>query len=80
MYDIRLMTEILDKEEGIQVKTQETFCGGSGIPICGSMKERKAIARASGLAGFSNSLQKRLTSVSKVVCQDTAGRATRELE
>ena len=40
----------------------------------------KAMARASGLAGFQNSLSKHPTSISKVICKETEGRATRELE
>ena len=38
------------------------------------------MARSSGLAGFHSSLDKRSTSVSKVVCEEKEGRATREME
>ena len=44
------------------------------------MEARKAMARASGLAGFQNSLSEHPTSISKVICKETEGRATQELE
>ncbi|KAL9961992.1 hypothetical protein ACROYT_G002024 [Oculina patagonica] len=80
MYNIQWMREILNQNEGMQLKTEETFSGLQSIPKGGSLEERKAMARSSGLAGFLNSLQKRPTSMSKVVCKEKEGRATRELE
>ena len=80
MYDIHWIKRILSQEKGIPLKMEETYSGNQSVPKGGSMEERKAIARSSGLGGFIDSLQKRPTSISKVVCKEREGRATRELE
>ena len=80
MYNIQWMREILNQNEGIPLKTEETYSGNQSFSKGGSMEERKAMARSSGLAGFINGLQNRPTSISKVVCKEKEGRATRELE
>lgn len=74
------MAGILNRDEGMPLKTEETYSGHQSIQKGGSMEERKAKARSSGLGGFISSLQKRPTSMSKVVCKEKEGQATRELE
>ena len=80
MYQLRWMAGILNGQEGNLFKTEETFSGLERVRRGGTMEERKAMARSLGVAGFLNSLQKQPTSVSKVVCKEKEGRATRELE
>lgn len=80
MYDIQLMTGVLTRQEYIPMKTHETYAGNASIQKGGSMEERKAMARSSGLAGFQSSIQKHPTSMSKVICKEKEGRATREFE
>ena len=80
MYDMRWMERILNQQKEIPLKTEETYSGHESFKGGGTMEERKAMARSAGLAGFLSSLQKRPTSVSKVVCKEKEGRATRELE
>ena len=80
MYDMRWMERILNQQKEIPLKTEETYSGHESFKRGGTMEERKAMARSAGLAGFLSSLQKRPTSVSKVVCKEKEGRATRELE
>ena len=33
MYDFRLMTKLLEKDEATKLKTQETFCKGNGKSV-----------------------------------------------
>ena len=80
MYQLRWMAGILNGQEGNLFKTEETFSGLERVRRGGTMEEQKAMARSLGVAGFLNSLQKQPTSVSKVVCKEKEGRATRELE
>ena len=79
MYDIQLLKDVLAKEE--EFTTQGTFCGNTSVDNQGAtMEERKARARSAGLSGFLDSLQKRPTSTSRIICKEKEGRATRELE
>ena len=80
MYDVQMMKEILQQQEEIPLKTSESYSGLACIGKGGSLRERKEMARSAGLPGFAESIQQRPTSMSKVVCKETEGRATREME
>ena len=57
MYDVQMMKEILQQQEGIPLKTSESYSGFACIGKGGSLQERKEMARSAGLAGFAESIQ-----------------------
>lgn len=65
MYYLRLVTNLLDKDEVTQLMTYETFCRNCSLSGGLPLEARKTMQRASGLAGFQNSLSKRPTPICK---------------